>query len=149
MKKPSNPVLAVVWYAIFGTIVLMCSRSLTSGSQATPKSEDGLSQQEKDLNSRCAEAYLKLAQLNLQTARETNRQVPDTYSAGAILALEDMVAISEAAAREAQRGNGAIWRRVQIRGAEAALEAANATLKRPGDGSCGRRRQYGSRTVRR
>ena len=118
MKKPSNPVLAVVWYAIFGTIVLMCSRSLTSGSQATPKSEDGLSQQEKDLNSRCAEAYLKLAQLNLQTARETNRQVPDTYSAGAILALEEMVAISEAAAREAQRGNGAIWRRVQIRGAE-------------------------------
>ena len=127
MKKPSVSVLAfgLVAAGLFGTCVL-----LTPWSQAAPSAQESLSPQEKDFNLRYARASLELARFNLQNALDTNGQVPNTYPGAAIVALREAVAISEAAVQEAGRGNARSWRQVQIRGAEAALQAAQANLQR-------------------
>jgi hypothetical protein len=103
---------------------------LTPWSQAAPSAQESLSPQEKDFNLRYARASLELARFNLQNALDTNGQVPNTYPGAAIVALREAVAISEAAVQEAGRGNARSWRQVQIRGAEAALQAAQANLQR-------------------
>ena len=125
MKKPSVSVLAfgLVAAGLLGACIL-----LTPWSQAAPVAQN-LGPQEK--TSTCGmRASLEFARFNLQSALDTNNQVPNTYPGSAIVALREAVAISEAAVQEAGRGNVKSWRQVQIRGAEAALQAAQANLQR-------------------
>ena len=128
MKKPSVSVLAfgLVAAGLLGTCIL-----LTPWSQAAPSGQESLSPQEKDFNLRYAQASLELARFNLQSAVDTNNQVPNTYPGSAIVALREAIAISEAEVQEAGRGNAKSWRQVQIRAPKQPCKRHKPTCNAP------------------
>lgn len=85
------------------------------------------------LHVRYAEARVRLAQADLEKARELNRQVPNAVSAIELAALEDRIALLEGLARDARErphGNGLAVQRASSRDAARRALAAIETARR-------------------
>jgi hypothetical protein len=88
------------------------------------------------LHVRYAEARVRLAQADLEKARDLNRKHPNAVPAGEVKAIEDRMALLETLARDARdrpHGNGLSIQRASSRAAaaraQAALESARAARR--------------------
>jgi hypothetical protein len=125
MRKHWPSLLAVMVGFLVGRMQVAGFLATAAGqaSQADPPRAD---QAADDLHVRCAQARLKLAQLDLQKVLELNKRSPGVVPEAAVEPLEQAVAISEAQLEAARRGKGASLREVFVCRAEAALKAAKA-----------------------
>jgi hypothetical protein len=95
--------------------------ALQQGAAAAEATED-------DLNVRYAQACLKLAQWDWESAEAENKRIPGVIPPAVLQPLRQIVAIAEAELSEAKRGGPVSLREVRVRSAEASLQAAETNL---------------------
>jgi hypothetical protein len=84
----------------------------------------------ESLDVRYARAHLELAKLDLRRAREIFSRYPQAMTVRTIENLEKHIAIDEEQLKQAKKTPDGSLHRIHVRGAEVALELAQADLKR-------------------